>query len=63
MNKMTQPFDSGVDEGGIFIITTDFDHDGNRIVTKNYQTLQRAQEIERELLKAIKQLINRGTTP
>ncbi len=55
---MTQPFDSGVDEIGIFIITTDFNQDGDRVVTKNYQTLQRAQEIERGLLKSIKQLIN-----
>lgn len=46
---MAQAFDSYIENGEIYIITTHFDEHGNRVVTKNQITIKRAQEIVKEL--------------
>ncbi len=53
---MVQSFDAGVDERSIFIITTEWNEEGDREVTKNYIPLERAREILHDLSLAIKEV-------
>jgi hypothetical protein len=57
-SKMTQAFDSYIEDGKIYIVTTDFDRHGNRVVTHNQITIERAQEIAKELRDNINLLLS-----
>lgn len=54
---MIQAFDSGVDENGrLFIITTEWNEEGNRDVTKNFITVDRAKEVLKDLTLSVKKI-------
>ncbi len=55
---MIQAFDSYIEDGKIYIVTTDFDEHGNRVVTHNQITIERAQEIAKELRDNINLLLS-----
>jgi len=57
-SKMTQAFDSYIKDGKIYIVTTGFDESGNRVVTHNEITIDRAQEIAKELRDNINLLLS-----
>lgn len=55
---MTQAFDSYIENGKIYIVTMYFDEHGNRVVTHNQITIERAQEIAKELQDNINLLLS-----
>lgn len=55
---MAQAFDSYIENGKIYIITTDFDEHGNRFVTHNQITIERAKQIAEELQNNITLLLS-----
>ncbi len=55
---MTQEFDFYIEDGKIYIVTTDLDEHGNSVVTHNQITIERVQEIAKELRDNINLLLS-----